>query len=306
MPRASRPLIASPRATTRTARPRWPASTANTQGEAHTVTAGGEDRAAHWQRTAAHRRERRGLAARPRASPSTPASPQRRLCAGRVGDQPAMVGLCRRAPRADQDHQHRRTAATSSSTSKVTTRCCTSIQARPPGGRDLVRQPDAQLQGARCAAAHRPPDHQHQLPHHGSQHRDGPDRTGNPNLNPELATASMWPGEVPAEGGGMLSVGAHRRINGLIRNSLALETVSWGRPALGGQAHQPGPRDHGRAGDRGQGRAGGALPNSLRSDDGLEHAGVAERLRSGQRRPRARQPPGSQQPGSSTSGPTTG
>ena len=65
------------------------------------------------------------------------------------------------------------------------------------------------------------------------------------------------------------------------------------RPALGGQAHQPGPRDHGRPGDRGQGPCGGALPDSLRSDDGLEHAGVAERLQvQGRRRAGARQPPG--------------
>ncbi|MBV8036400.1 TonB-dependent receptor [Roseateles sp.] len=56
-----------------------------------------------------------------------------------------------------------------------------------------------------------------------------PDRIGNPNLKPELATGLdvAWESYLPA--GGMFSVGVfHRRISGLVRNALMLENhPSW-------------------------------------------------------------------------------
>ncbi len=56
-----------------------------------------------------------------------------------------------------------------------------------------------------------------------------PDRIGNPDLKPELATGLdiAWENYLPA--GGLISVGVfHRRITGLVRNSLVLEqNVSW-------------------------------------------------------------------------------
>ena len=56
-----------------------------------------------------------------------------------------------------------------------------------------------------------------------------PDRVGNPDLKPELATGLdlAWENYLPA--GGLISVGVfHRRITGLVRNSLVLEQqVSW-------------------------------------------------------------------------------
>jgi len=59
--------------------------------------------------------------------------------------------------------------------------------------------------------------------------QSAPDRIGNPNLQPELATGLdvAWENYLPA--GGMVSVGVfHRRITGLVRNSLAKEnSVSW-------------------------------------------------------------------------------
>ena len=59
--------------------------------------------------------------------------------------------------------------------------------------------------------------------------QSAPDRIGNPNLQPELATGLdvAWENYLPA--GGMVSVGLfHRRITGLVRNSLVKEnSVSW-------------------------------------------------------------------------------
>lgn len=56
-----------------------------------------------------------------------------------------------------------------------------------------------------------------------------PDRVGNPDLKPELATGLdiAWESYLPA--GGMFSIGVfHRRISGLVRNALVLENnVSW-------------------------------------------------------------------------------
>lgn len=56
-----------------------------------------------------------------------------------------------------------------------------------------------------------------------------PDRIGNPNLKPELATGLDVAYESYLPAGGLVSVGVfHRRITGLVRNSLVLENnVSW-------------------------------------------------------------------------------
>lgn len=116
-----------------------------------------------------------------------------------------------------------------SSTSKVTTPLL-HVNFKPdPKGRDLVR--------ASLTRSYKAPDVQQLIarptintnyPTTGPNTETAPDRTGNPNLNPELATGLDVAWEKYLPGGGMLSVGVfHRRINGLIRNSLALETVSW-------------------------------------------------------------------------------
>jgi outer membrane receptor for ferrienterochelin and colicins len=62
----------------------------------------------------------------------------------------------------------------------------------------------------------------------GPNTQTAPDRVGNPLLKPELAAGLdlAWETYLPA--GGMFSVGVfHRRINGLVRNTLTLEPVSW-------------------------------------------------------------------------------
>jgi len=55
-----------------------------------------------------------------------------------------------------------------------------------------------------------------------------PDRIGNPLLKPELATGLDVAFEKYLAGGGLLSVGVfHRRVNNLMRNVIALESVDW-------------------------------------------------------------------------------
>jgi len=55
-----------------------------------------------------------------------------------------------------------------------------------------------------------------------------PDRVGNPLLQPELSTGLDIAFEKYLSGGGVLSVGTfHRRVNGLIRNRVTLESVAW-------------------------------------------------------------------------------
>lgn len=56
----------------------------------------------------------------------------------------------------------------------------------------------------------------------------GPDRLGNPALRPELSTGLDVAYEAYFADGGVMSVGLfHRRIDGLIRNLVSLETVPW-------------------------------------------------------------------------------
>ncbi|MFX9740615.1 TonB-dependent receptor, partial [Acinetobacter baumannii] len=62
----------------------------------------------------------------------------------------------------------------------------------------------------------------------GPNTQTAPDRVGNPLLKPELATGLDIAYESYLPAGGLVSVGVfHRRITGLIRNGLALETVNW-------------------------------------------------------------------------------
>lgn len=62
----------------------------------------------------------------------------------------------------------------------------------------------------------------------GPNTQTAPDRVGNPGLTPELATGLDLAWETYLKAGGLVSVGVfHRRISGLVRNALALESVPW-------------------------------------------------------------------------------
>jgi len=66
------------------------------------------------------------------------------------------------------------------------------------------------------------------FPAAGENRLTNPDSSGNPNLKPELATGLDLAFERYLEGGGVLSANVfHRRIGGLVRNLIALETVSY-------------------------------------------------------------------------------
>lgn len=65
-------------------------------------------------------------------------------------------------------------------------------------------------------------------PTSGPNTQTAPDRVGNPTLKPELATGFDLAWENYLKAGGLVSVGVfHRRITGLVRNSLSLEPVDW-------------------------------------------------------------------------------
>lgn len=120
------------------------------------------------------------------------------------------------------------------STSKVTTPLLHLNFKPDPKGRDLIRgsltrsykAADVQQLIARPTIN---TDYPATGPNARTNTQTAPDRIGNPNLKPELATGLdvAWETYLPA--GGMVSVGAfHRRITGLVRNSLVLENnVSW-------------------------------------------------------------------------------
>ncbi|MBB5203700.1 iron complex outermembrane receptor protein [Inhella inkyongensis] len=99
-----------------------------------------------------------------------------------------------------------------------------------PKARDLIR--------ASLTRSYKAPDVQQLIarptintnyPTSGPNTETAPDRVGNPGLEPELATGFDLAFEKYLSGGSMFSVGVfHRRITGLIRNSLTLENqVSW-------------------------------------------------------------------------------
>ena len=116
-----------------------------------------------------------------------------------------------------------------SSTSKVTTPVLHLNFKPDPKGRDLVR--------ASLTRSYKAPDVQQLInrptintnyPVSGPNTQTAPDRVGNPLLKPELATGLDIAYESYLPAGGLVSVGVfHRSITGLMRNSLALETVAW-------------------------------------------------------------------------------
>lgn len=116
------------------------------------------------------------------------------------------------------------------STSKVTTPLLHLNFKPDPKSRDLVRgsltrsykAADVQQLIAR-------PTINTDYPTSATNTQTAPDRIGNPNLKPELATGLDVAYESYLPAGGLFSVGVfHRRITGLVRNSLVLENnVSW-------------------------------------------------------------------------------
>lgn len=98
-----------------------------------------------------------------------------------------------------------------------------------PKARDMIR--------ASLTRSYKAPDVQQLIarptintnyPSSGPNTETAPDRVGNPDLRPELATGLDIAYEQYLSGGGLVSVGVfHRRITGLIRNSLSRQTVSW-------------------------------------------------------------------------------
>jgi iron complex outermembrane receptor protein len=97
------------------------------------------------------------------------------------------------------------------------------------GGRDQIR--------ASLTRSYRAPTLQNiaarpsinsRFPAAGANTASSPDRAGNPDIRPELATGLDLAFERYLDGGGVLSASVfHRRIQDLIRNQTALETVSW-------------------------------------------------------------------------------
>jgi len=74
----------------------------------------------------------------------------------------------------------------------------------------------------------RPSVNSNLYPTSGPNIESSPDRTGNPNLRPELALGLDLAYEKYLQAGGLLSISAfHRRIDGLIRSATTLEAVSW-------------------------------------------------------------------------------
>lgn len=98
-----------------------------------------------------------------------------------------------------------------------------------PKGRDLIR--------ASLTRAYKAPDLNALMarpginlsyPASGPNTEITPDRVGNPLLQPELSTGLDIAFEKYLPGGGVFSIGTfHRRVNGLIRNAVTLETVAW-------------------------------------------------------------------------------
>jgi len=98
-----------------------------------------------------------------------------------------------------------------------------------PKGRDLIRASltrSFKLPNIETLIAR--PTINTNYPTTGPNTETAPDRVGNPLLKAELATGLDIAWETYLKAGGMISVGVfHRRITGLVRNSLSLETVDW-------------------------------------------------------------------------------
>lgn len=129
------------------------------------------------------------------------------------------------------------------STSKVTTPLLHLNFKPDPKGRDLVR--------ASLTRSYKAPDAQQLInrpsinttePLKDGNTRTTPDRTGNPNLKPELATGLDLAYESYLPAGGMVSVGVfHRRITNLIRTDQPrlIEVPAWWSPPLSSAPNTP-------------------------------------------------------------------
>ncbi len=114
-------------------------------------------------------------------------------------------------------------------TSQVLSPLLHAIYRLEEGGRDQIR--------ASLTRSYRAPTLQNiaarpsinsRFPAAGANTASSPDRAGNPDIRPELATGLDLAFERYLDGGGVLSAGVfHRRIHDLIRNQTQLETVSW-------------------------------------------------------------------------------
>jgi outer membrane receptor for ferrienterochelin and colicins len=115
------------------------------------------------------------------------------------------------------------------STSSVTTPLVHLNYKFDPKGRDLIR--------ASLTRSYKAPNIEQLIarptintnfPVSGPNTETAPDRVGNPLLKPELATGLDIAWEKYLKAGGLVSVGVfHRRITGLVRNTLVQERVSW-------------------------------------------------------------------------------
>ena len=118
---------------------------------------------------------------------------------------------------------------TVSSSSQVTTPVLHLNHKLDPKGRDMLR-----LSLTRAYKAPDPssllarPVLNNNYPTNTPNPENGPDRVGNPALKPELSTGIDLAFERYFAAGGVMSIGAfHRRITGLVRNTLTLERVPW-------------------------------------------------------------------------------
>jgi outer membrane receptor for ferrienterochelin and colicins len=115
------------------------------------------------------------------------------------------------------------------STSSVTTPLLHLNYKFDPKGRDLIR--------ASLTRSYKAPNIEQLIarptintnfPVNGPNTETAPDRVGNPLLKPELATGLDIAWEKYLKAGGLVSVGVfHRRITGLVRNTLVQEPVTW-------------------------------------------------------------------------------
>ncbi|MGY0194511.1 TonB-dependent receptor plug domain-containing protein [Leptothrix sp. BB-4] len=114
-------------------------------------------------------------------------------------------------------------------TSQVLSPLLHAIYRLEEGGRDQIR--------ASLTRSYRAPTLQNiaarpsinsRFPAAGANTASSPDRAGNPDIRPELATGLDLAFERYLDGGGVLSASIfHRRIHDLIRNQTQLESVSW-------------------------------------------------------------------------------
>lgn len=102
------------------------------------------------------------------------------------------------------------------------------MEARPGQPQPGAHEPHAQLEGAGPGQPDRAPAADDRYPLDGPNTPTAPDRAGNPELKPELATGIDLALEHYPSGGGVFSASLfHRRIRDLQRTVTALEDVAW-------------------------------------------------------------------------------